>query len=118
VVEITSATAVWSHSGMPPLPIRWGRVRDPRGECDPQALRCTDVTVDPVQILAGCVRRWRLAVTWQETRAHLGLATQPPRNAPAIVRTTPALLGLFSIVTLMAGQLAQEHGLPLRQAAW
>jgi hypothetical protein len=118
VVEITAATAVWYHSGMPPLPIRWVLVRDPHGEFAPQALLCTDVTVDPVQILEWCVLRWRLDVTWQETRAHLGMETQRPWRARAIVRTTPALLGLFSIVTLMAGQLAQEHVLPVRQAAW
>ena len=31
-VEITSATAVWYHSGMPPLPIRWVLIRDPKGK--------------------------------------------------------------------------------------
>lgn len=36
----------------------------------------------------------------------------------AIARTTPALLGLFSIITLWAGQLAQEHARPVRQAGW
>jgi len=77
-VEITSAMAVWSHTGMPPLPIRWVLVRDPHGEFDPQALRCTDVTVDPIQILEWCVLHWRLEVTWQEARAHVGLETQRP----------------------------------------
>jgi hypothetical protein len=35
-VEITSATAVWYHSGMPPLPLRWVRVREPHGELAPK----------------------------------------------------------------------------------
>src|SRR5882724_11856375 len=118
VVEITSATAVWYHSGMPPLPIRWVLVRDPQQEFNPQTLLCADLTVDPVQILEWFVLRWRLEVTWQEARAHLGLETQRQWNVRAIVRTTPALLGLFSIVTLMAGQLVQEQALPVRQAAW
>ena len=118
VVESTSATAVGSHAGMPPLPIRWVLVRDPQGEFDPQAWLGTDVMADPVQILAWCVLRWRLEVTWQEARAHVGLETQRPWKAQAMARTTPALLGLFSIVTLMAGQLAPEHALPVRQAAW
>jgi len=118
VVESTAATAVWSHAGMPPLPIRWGLVRDPHGEFDPQALLGTDVMADPVQLLAWCVRRWRLEVTWQEARAHVGLETQRPWQAQAMARTTPALLGLCSLVTLMAGQLAQEHARPVRQAAW
>jgi hypothetical protein len=63
-VEITSATGVWYHSRMPPLPIRWVVVRDPQGTFEPQALLCPDLTVDPVQILKWFVLRWRLEVTW------------------------------------------------------
>lgn len=118
VVELTSATAVWYHSGMPPLPIRWVLVRDPQGKFEPQALLCTDLTVEPGQILKWFVLRWRLEVTWQEARAHLGMETQRQWNARAIARTTPALLGLFSLITLLAGQLTQEHTLPVRQAVW
>lgn len=118
VVELVSATAVWYHSGMPPLPIRWVLVRDPQGKFEPQALLCTDLMGEPVQIIEWFVLRWRLEVTWQEARAHLGLETQRQWNDLAIARTTPALLGLFSIVALLAGQLAQEHALPVRQAVW
>ena len=118
VVELVSATAVWYHSGMPPLPIRWVLVRDPQAKFEPQALLCTDLTAEPVQILEWFVLRWRLEVTWQEARAHLGLETQRQWNALAIARTTPALLGLFSIITLLAGHMAQEQALPVRQAVW
>jgi hypothetical protein len=34
------------------------------------------------------------------------------------VRTTPALLGLFSLVTIFAHQLLGEQTFPVRQAAW
>jgi hypothetical protein len=34
------------------------------------------------------------------------------------LRTTPALLALFSLVTLFAHQLLQGQHLPTRQAAW
>jgi hypothetical protein len=93
-------------------------VRDPPGKFAPQALLCTDLTVDPGQILAWFGLRWRLEVTWQEARAHLGMETQRPWNERALARTTPALLGLFSRVTWLAGRLAQEHMLPVRQAVW
>ena len=33
-------------------------------------------------------------------------------------RTTPALFGLFSLVTLVAHELLPDHALPVRQAAW
>jgi hypothetical protein len=118
VVQLVSATAVWYHSGMPPLPIRWVLVRDPQEEFEPQALLCTDLTVEPMQILEWFVLRWCLEVTWQEARAHLGMETQRQWNELAIARATPALLGLFSLVTLLAGQLAQEQALPVRQAVW
>jgi DDE superfamily endonuclease len=118
VVELVSATAVWYHTGMPPLPIRWVLVRDPQAQFEPQAVLCTDLTVDPVQILEWFVLRWRLEVTWQEARTHLGMETQRQWNALAIARTTPALLGLFSLITLLAGRLVQQHALPVRQAVW
>jgi hypothetical protein len=71
-VLVNPATAVWYHSGMPPLPIRWVLVRDLHEEFEPQALLCTDLTGEPEQILEWVVLRWRLEITWQEARAHLG----------------------------------------------
>ena len=75
-VELTSQTAVWYRSGKPPVPLRWVLVRDPQGEFATQALLCTDLAVDPVQILEWFVLRWQLEVTFQEVRAHLGVETQ------------------------------------------
>jgi hypothetical protein len=103
---------------MPTLPVRWVLGRDPQGKFEPHALRCTALTVEPVPILAGSVLRWQLEVTGQEARAHVGLESQRQWNALAIARTTPTLLGLFSMVTLWAGRLAQDQALPVRQAVW
>jgi hypothetical protein len=118
VVEIVSATAVWYHAGMPPLPIRWVLIRDPKGLFKPQALLCTDLTADPVQIVTWFVMRWQLEVTFHEVRAHLGVETQRQWSDLAIARTTPALLGLFSLVTLAANSLTKEGALPVAQTAW
>jgi hypothetical protein len=63
----------------------------------------------PVDILQWFVSRWQLEVTFQDARAHLGIETQrQQRSDLAILRTTPALLGLFSLVTLGAHDLAAE----------
>ena len=35
-----------------------------------------------------------------------------------VLRTTPALLGLFSLVTLLAHQHTRRRKLPIRHAAW
>jgi len=117
-IEVATATAVWYHGGLPPVALRWVPVRDPAGDFDPQALLCTDPTVSAQQIVEWFVLRWQLEVTFHEARAHLGVETQRQWSDHAIQRTTPALLGLFSLVTLLAHELLQGHALPARQAAW
>jgi hypothetical protein len=44
--------------------------------------------------------------------------TQRQWNEKAIARTTPVLLGLFSLVTLWADRLHTRGELEVRQAAW
>src|SRR6516225_1354687 len=83
IVEITSGTAIWYRSGVPPVPIRW-----------------------------------QVEVTFEEVRAHLGVETQRQWSDKAILRTTPALLGLFSIVALCAHELSKSRKLKPRTAAW
>lgn len=117
-VEVASDTAVWYHSGLPPVPIRWVLIRDPQGGFDPQALLCTDLAADPAQILAWFVLRWRLEVTFEEARRHLGVESQRQWSDRAILRTTPALLGLFSLVTVYAHPRMGPTGDLVRQAAW
>jgi hypothetical protein len=70
MVEVASDTAVWYHTGMPPVPVRWVLVRDPAGEFKPQALLSTNLESDPVAMLEWLVRRWRVEVTFEEAHAH------------------------------------------------
>jgi hypothetical protein len=117
-VELVSGTAVWVHAGLPVVPIRWVLVRDPHGEFEPQALLCTDEVAAPEQILAWFIRRWRLEVTFEEARRHLGVETQRQWSDNAIARTTPALFGLFSLVVLWADDLLASSARTPRQASW
>jgi DDE superfamily endonuclease len=118
IVEIATGTALWYRGGVPPVPIRWLLVRDPAGELDPQAFLATDLNAHPRDILAWFVSRWQVEVTFEEVRAHLGVETQRQWSDKAILRTTPVLLGLFSIVTLWANDLAKSRKLKPRAAAW
>lgn len=117
-VVSVSDTAVWFHNGLPPVPIRWVLIRDPKGVFAPQALLCTDLTLSAEQIVKWFVMRWRVEVTFHEVRTHLGVETQRQWSDLAIARTTPTLLGLFSLVTLLAHTHARHRRLPVRQAAW
>jgi hypothetical protein len=116
-IPLCSATAVWYHTGLPPVPIRWVLIRDPRGKFATQAVLCTDTTANPLQIVRWFTLRWQLEVTFREVRAHLGVETQRQWSDRAIARTTPALLGLFSLVTLLAHAQIPTRA-PIRRAAW
>lgn len=118
VLQIASQTAVWYHSGLPPVPIRWVLVRDPLGQFEPQAFLCTNLDATPMQIVSWFCQRWQLEVTFEEVRAHLGVETQRQWSDLAIVRTTPALLGLFSLVVLFAHQISTQQSWQLQQSAW
>jgi hypothetical protein len=59
-----------------------------------------------------------MEATFQEARQRLGFETQWHWSKQAIQRTAPALLGLFSVVTLLAHQhMAKGEG-SVRRAAW
>lgn len=117
-VELTSATAVWYHTGLPPVPIRWVLVRDPQNQFQPQAFLCTNLAVTAQQILVWFRQRWQVEVTFEEVRAHSGVETQRQWSDLAILRTTPALLGLFSLVVLWAHHLRSQEDFRLRSTAW
>jgi hypothetical protein len=117
VVEIVSSTAIWHHPGRR-VPIRYVLVRDPTDELKPQAFLCTDLNADPLDILRWFVRRWSIEVTFAEVRRHLGVESQRQWTDPAIARTTPVLLALFSLVVLWANDLQRERPLLTRTASW
>ena len=116
-VEIASGTAIWSHPGRR-VPIRYVLVRDCKNEFSPQAFLCTDLTADPLDILRWFIRRWCIEVTFAEVHRHLGVETQRQWSDRAIARTTPALLGLFSLIALWADQHCAAQIASPRQAGW
>ena len=117
-IEITTFTAIWYYKGKPPAPGRFVLVRDPEGKLEPRGYLCTDESLRPTRILSYFVRRWQMEVTFAEVRRHLGVETQRQWSRLAIDRTTPVLLGLFSIVALLAERLHRSVQLVPRQAAW
>jgi hypothetical protein len=117
-VEIASGTAVWYHAGKPPVALRGVVIRDPEKRFDTQALLCTHPGAAAVDIVRWFVRRWTVEVTFEEARAHLGVETQGQWSRRAIARTTPILLALFSLVTLIADRLVTTRAMPVRASAW
>lgn len=87
-IELLSGTAVWYHTGLPPVAIRSRASRahpahrDPWGKFATQAVLCTDAAADPLQIVSWFTLRWQLEVTFREVRAHLGVETRAPMVRP------------------------------------
>jgi hypothetical protein len=117
-IEIVSGTALWYSTGVPAVPLRWVLIRDPQEEFETQALLCTDLAAEPEQIISWFVRRWQMETTFQEVRQRLGFETQRQWSEKALRRTAPVLLGLFSLVTLLAHQHIAEGAQIVRKAAW
>lgn len=117
-IEWCSGTALWYRGGQTSLPIRWVLSRDPLGEHDARAYFSTDQQRSGLDILLDFMKRWPGEVTFEETRAHLGVQTQRQWSDLAIERTTPCLLGLYSLVTLMGQKLFPKGDIPYKPTAW
>ncbi len=116
-LEVAAPTALWSHPGLPPVSLRWIVIRDPQGHVATQALLCTDLDATPEPIVTWFVLRGQLEVTCEAVRRHLGVETQRQWSNLALRRTTPALLGLFSLGTWLAQPQITDPAQVMRQAA-
>ena len=117
-VEILTGTSIWYRQSLPAVLLRWVLIRDPKRKFDPLALLSTDPALTAGQIIEHFVLRWPVEATFHEVRAHLGVETQRQWSPKAIARTTPILLGLFSLSALMAKEILGGSDLPARRAAW
>ena len=117
-IEYAHGTALWHHPGKPIVPVLWVLVRYPDGKREPEAFLCTDTEASPREVLNLFSRRWAMETTYEEARARLGVETQRQWSDPAIFRTTPLLLGLYSGVALYVHQHGERLALSPRRAAW
>jgi hypothetical protein len=116
-LQLATGTAVWYHSGKPPVTIRWVLVRDPKGRFEPPGLLSTDLTLSARQIVTYFIRRWSMETTFQEARLYLGVEGQRQWNDLAAARTTPVRLGLYSLMALIV-QRQPDWQQAFRQSAW
>ncbi|HKP51367.1 MAG TPA: transposase [Chloroflexia bacterium] len=118
LVEIASGTGVWYRIGLPVLPLRWVLTRDTDGKLEPRAYLCTDQSLTAVEVVSSFIKRWTIEVTFEESRAHLGVETQRQWSDLAIERSTPCLLGMFSLVALLGAALHPDGKVPVQRTAW
>ncbi len=117
-LEVVSGTAVWYRIGLAVLPVRWVLTRDPQGQREPRAYFSTDQSLAAVEVVSRFIKRWTIEVTFEESRAHLGVETQRQWSDLAIERSTPCLLGMFSLVALFGKALHPDGKVPVQRTAW
>ena len=101
-IECLSFICLWYHAGKLPLTVRIVLVKTPNGKNIAETFFSTNVNNSPLQIINWFVLPWNIEVTFEETRSHLGVETQRQWSDNAIQRTTPSLMALYSVLTLIA----------------
>ena len=118
-VDLLGAAGGWYRDGRGLVPVRWAFVRDRAGTHRDEYFAATDPALRPGQIVGLYTGRWPVETTFQECRAHLGLETPRQRCERSVLRTTPCLLGLFSVVCLAFAAHASGHRVrPANAAPW
>lgn len=115
LVEYCTATALWYHTGKKPVAIRWVLVRL---DNKLTGLVSNDPALKADVMIGYFVRRWSIETTFALVRVQLGVESQRQWSDKAIARTTPVLLGLFSLVTLVANSLQQWGMVVSQQSSW
>jgi hypothetical protein len=115
ILECLSFVCLWYHAGKPPTPLRVVLVKTPDGKNIAETFFSTDVKNNPTQIINWFILRWNIEVTFEESRAHLGIETQRQWSDKAIQRSTPLLMGLYSILTLIAIKMNEVKEIILQE---
>jgi hypothetical protein len=101
--EIATGTALWEHSPLPLVAIRRVLLRDPQGQDEPLAWRCTDHDAEAARVVEWRVWRWTGDVTVPDVRPPLGVVTPPHWSDLAMLRTTPAAARTWSRSSAVLG---------------
>lgn len=118
-IEYITFVCLWYHAGCMPVILRIVLVKTPGGKNEAETFFSTNTSLIPTQIIRYFVLRWNIEVTFEETRAHLGIETQRQWSDKAIARTTPLLMGLFSFITMVAFSMHQTKALiSMETASW
>lgn len=118
-VKLVSGSGHWYRAGQGLVPVKWVFVRDDTGTRRDEYFFCTQPALFSAgRIVSLYTQRWTIEVTFQEIRAHLGFETPRQRIENSVLRMTPCLLGLFSVVSLIyharGKQIPHEPEFPCR----
>jgi DDE superfamily endonuclease len=104
-VGTVTGTGHWYKSGEGSVPIRWVFARDREGTHRDEYFYTTDVGLGVRQVIESYTGRWNIETTFQEVRSCLHLGTASGWCRRTVLRVTPCLLGLYSVVASLYDEL-------------
>jgi DDE superfamily endonuclease len=116
-IEVITGTGHWYRIGEDVVEVRWVHVHDCAGTHRDEYFFTTDITMRPEQIVECYTQRWSMETTFQECREYLKLESTKGYGQQTVLRFTPCLFGLYSIVVLLYLQLPRPSR-TLRLVLW
>jgi hypothetical protein len=104
-IEVVTGTGHWYRIGEVLVEVRWVYVHDCTGTHRAEYFFTTDTTMTPQQIVECYTQRWSIETTFQECREYLKLESTKGYGQQTVLRCTPCLFGLYTLVVLLYLQL-------------
>jgi hypothetical protein len=104
-IEIVTGTGHWYRIGEALVEVRWVYVHDCTGTHRDEYFLTTDLTMKPQHIVECYTQRWSIETTFQECREYLKLESTKGYGQQTVLRFTPCLFGLYTLVVLLYLQL-------------
>jgi DDE superfamily endonuclease len=100
-IEVVTGTGHWYRIGEDLVAVRWVYVHDCTGTHRDEYFFTTDITMKPQQMVERYTQRWSIETTFQECREHLKLESTKSYGQQTVLRFTPCLFGLYTMVVLL-----------------
>jgi DDE superfamily endonuclease len=116
-VEIVTGTGHWYRIGEDLVEVRWVYVHDGTGTHRDEYFCTTALAMKPQQMVACYTQRWSIETTFQEGREYLKLESTKGYGQQTVLRFTPGVFGLYTMVVLLYLQLPKSSS-SLRAIFW
>jgi DDE superfamily endonuclease len=104
-IELLTGTGHWYRIGEDLVAVRWVYVHDCTGTHRDEYFFTTDLDLKPQQVVECYTQRWSIETTFQECREYLKLESTKCYAKETVLRFTPCLFGLYTMIVLLYLQL-------------
>jgi DDE superfamily endonuclease len=116
-IEVVTGTGHWYRIGEDLVEVRWVYVHDRTRTHRDEYFFTTDLTMKPQQMVECYTQRWSIETTFQECREYLKLESTKGYGQQTVLRFTPCLFGLYTVIVLLYLQLPSSST-TLRAILW